>query len=125
MRTLRCHPEGPQQPREMGRQGPHEAQHGQVQKNNPRHQYMLGATQPERSFAEKALGVLVNTLLHKSEQCALAGQKANGSLNSNEEECCPYLTYGEPSSLLSTGEVTPAVLCPFLSFSIQKRYGRV
>lgn len=83
MRGFCCHSEGPQQAGEMGRQEPHETQHGQVQKNSPRHQYMLRTTQLERSFAEKDLGVLVNTLLHMSEQCALAAQKANGFLNSN------------------------------------------
>ncbi|GAB0190318.1 mitochondrial enolase superfamily member 1 [Grus japonensis] len=39
-------------------------------RNNPRHQYMLGATQLEISFAEKDLGFLVDKLT-MSQQCAL------------------------------------------------------
>ncbi|KAK4826588.1 hypothetical protein QYF61_010350 [Mycteria americana] len=52
----------------------------QLGTNNPRHQYMLGATQLESSFAEKALGVLVGTKLNVSHQCALVAKKANGVL---------------------------------------------
>lgn len=55
-----CHPEGPGQAGEMGRQEHHEVQQEELQspapgRNNPTHQHMLGATQLESSFAEKGL----------------------------------------------------------------------
>ncbi|KAK4831052.1 hypothetical protein QYF61_014984 [Mycteria americana] len=49
-------------------------------RNNLMHQYKLVATQLESSLAEKALGVLVDTRLNMSQQCALAAKKANGIL---------------------------------------------
>jgi len=49
-------------------------------RNSPRHQYMLGATQLESSFAEKGQGVLVDTRFNMSQQWALAAQKANVTL---------------------------------------------
>ncbi|GAB0206125.1 mitochondrial enolase superfamily member 1 [Grus japonensis] len=42
-----------------------------LRRNDPRHQYMLRATQLESSLAEKALGVLVDTKLNMNQQCAL------------------------------------------------------
>ncbi|KAK4811178.1 hypothetical protein QYF61_019809 [Mycteria americana] len=50
-----------------------------LRRNNPMHQYMLGAAQLERSFSEKDL---VDTMLNMSQQCALATKKTNSIL------CC-------------------------------------
>ncbi|GAB0204020.1 mitochondrial enolase superfamily member 1 [Grus japonensis] len=49
-------------------------------KNNPGHQYMLGANWLESSFAEKDPGVLVDKKLTMSQQCTLMGKKANSIL---------------------------------------------
>ncbi|KAK4806877.1 hypothetical protein QYF61_012598 [Mycteria americana] len=49
-------------------------------RNNPRHQYMLGATQLESSLSEKDLGVLMDTRLNMSQQCARTAKAANSIL---------------------------------------------
>jgi len=49
-------------------------------RNNPMYQYMLGTTKLGSSFAEKGLGVLVDTRLTMSQKCALATKKVNGTV---------------------------------------------
>jgi len=49
-------------------------------KNNPTHQYRLGADLLESSFVERDLGDLVEDRLTMSQQCALVVKKAKGIL---------------------------------------------
>jgi len=49
-------------------------------RNNPMHQYRLGADLMESSSVERELGVLVDDRLTMSQQRALVAKKANGLL---------------------------------------------
>ncbi|GAB0204878.1 mitochondrial enolase superfamily member 1 [Grus japonensis] len=49
-------------------------------KNNPTHQYRIGADLLGSSSAEKDLGILMDSKLSMSQQCAFVAKKANGTL---------------------------------------------
>ena len=49
-----------------------------LQRNNPKHQYRLGSDPLECNFAEKDLGVLVDSRLTMNQLCALVAEKSNG-----------------------------------------------
>ncbi|KAK4823954.1 LOW QUALITY PROTEIN: hypothetical protein QYF61_008340 [Mycteria americana] len=49
-------------------------------RNNPMHQYNLRTNRLESSFAEKDLGILLDTNLNMGQQCVLGAKKGNGTL---------------------------------------------
>ncbi|GAB0189156.1 mitochondrial enolase superfamily member 1 [Grus japonensis] len=51
-----------------------------IRRNNPKHQYRLGADLLGSSSVKKDLGVLLDNKLSMSKQCALVAKKANGIL---------------------------------------------
>ncbi|KAK4829773.1 hypothetical protein QYF61_006572 [Mycteria americana] len=77
--------------------------------HNPRHQYMLGATLLESSFAEKDLGILVDAKLTMNQQCALAETKANGILGFMRQNIASRLR--EVILLLYSALVRPHLGC--------------
>jgi len=51
-------------------------------RNNPMHQYTLGAIQLQSNLAENGAVFLLDTKLNINQQCALAAKQANGILGS-------------------------------------------
>ena len=51
-----------------------------LRRNNCMHQYRLEADLPERNYAEKDLGVLVDNRLAMRQQCALVAKEASDIL---------------------------------------------
>lgn len=87
-------------------------------RKKPRRQCLLEATQRVSSFAEKDLGVLVNTKLKIRQQCALATKKVTGILRCIWRTVAT--TLNEKILPLSAAKVIPGILCT--GFSVQKRW---
>ncbi|KAK4815764.1 LOW QUALITY PROTEIN: hypothetical protein QYF61_007182 [Mycteria americana] len=82
-----------------------------LRRNNPRHQYILGATQLQSSFAEISL---VDTKLTVSQQCALVAKKVKGT-----QGCIRESIAGRSGEHWCTGEAAPGVLCPVLGYLVR------
>ena len=88
-------------------------------RNNPMHQYRLGADLLESSSAERDLGVLVDDRLNMSQQCALAAMKANGILGCIRRNVASRLR--EVLLTFCPSEASSGVLCPILGSLLQER----
>lgn len=112
------HREGPWQAGEMGRQDPREVHKRQIQTPAAGEEYpyktaQAGDLPPENTFTEKGLGALVSNL-NLSQQCTLAGQKANSTLASRS---------GKGVFSLCSALVRPPVKCSVQSLALQNTKG--
>ena len=87
-------------------------------RNNYLHQYRFGDDLLEGSSEEKALGVLRDNRLARSQQCAHVTWKANGIWVSNQRVASKAR---EVILLPCPGEATSGALCPVLGFWVHER----
>lgn len=87
------------------------------------HQYLLGASWPEKQLCKKDLGALLDNKVNMStlelNSALLQQNKASSSLGCSRKS----VEVDHPSPLLSAAEVSSGVLCSVLGSPAQKRRG--
>jgi len=91
-----------------------------LRRNNPMHQYRLGADLLESSSAERDLGGLVDDRLTMSQQHVVVAKKANGILGCIKK-CGQQVEGGSPAPLLCPSEAPSGVLHSVLVSPVQER----